>query len=74
MRERYDVYVVGPPSKWGNLLVVGREGTREQVIERFERRLLDQPRPLAELVELDGNARVLGRPQHVPRRRARPTR
>lgn len=26
---------IGRPSKWGNSYIVGRDGTREQVIERY---------------------------------------
>ena len=33
-----DVYI-GRPSRWGNPFVVGRDGTRDQVIERYRRRL-----------------------------------
>ena len=56
-RARYDVYV-GRPSKWGNPFVVGRDGTRDQVIARYERWLLHQPEWLAQLDELVG--RTLG--------------
>ena len=34
-RARYDVYI-GRPSKWGNPFAVGRDGTRAQVIARYE--------------------------------------
>jgi len=33
---RRPVYI-GRPSKWGNPFVIGRDGTRPQVIERYER-------------------------------------
>jgi hypothetical protein len=56
-RSRHDVYI-GRPSKWGNPFQVGRDGTREQVIERYERWLLTQPELLAALPELAG--RTLG--------------
>src|SRR6185437_6301103 len=39
-RERFDVYI-GRPSKWGNPFVIGRDGTREQVVAKYERWLLD---------------------------------
>lgn len=35
-REPCNVYI-GRPSKWGSPFVVGRDGTGEQVIERYER-------------------------------------
>lgn len=33
-REPYDVYI-GRPSKWGNPFTIGRDGTREEVIEKY---------------------------------------
>lgn len=33
-QEPYDVYI-GRPSRWGNPFVIGRDGTREQVICKF---------------------------------------
>ena len=50
---RYDVYI-GRPSKWGNPLAIGRDGTREQVIARYERWLRSRPELLAQLGELEG--------------------
>ena len=52
-RARYDVYI-GRPSKWGNPFAIGRDGTREQVIARYERWLLTQPELVASLHELEG--------------------
>lgn len=34
-RDPYDVYV-GRPTKWGNPFVIGRDGTREEVIAKYE--------------------------------------
>jgi len=34
-RARDDVYI-GRPGKWGNPFQIGRDGTREQVITRYE--------------------------------------
>jgi Domain of unknown function (DUF4326) len=56
-REHFDIYV-GRPSMWGNPFKEGRDGTREEVIARYERWLKDQPALLAELPELHG--KVLG--------------
>lgn len=33
-RKPYDVYI-GRPSKWGNPFVIGRDGTRKEVIEMY---------------------------------------
>ena len=34
-RESFDVYI-GRGSKWGNPFVIGRDGTREEVIAKYE--------------------------------------
>ena len=52
-RAAYDVYV-GRPSKWGSPFQVGRDGTRAQVIARYEAWLATQPALLAELASLAG--------------------
>jgi hypothetical protein len=56
-REKYDIYI-GRPSKWGNPFTIGRDGTREQVIEKYRRWIMTQPELLAALPGLKG--RVLG--------------
>lgn len=56
-RDRYDVYV-GRPSKWGNPFAIGRDGTRADVIAKYEAWLLGQGQLLADLHELRG--KVLG--------------
>ncbi len=63
-REEYDVYVGrlpvpdgAPPGSdgfWGNPWKAGRDGTRAQVIERYEQYVLSQPRMLARLPQLRG--------------------
>lgn len=45
-RAAHDVYI-GRPSKWGNPFVIGRDGTREEVIARYAAWLLEQPRRVA---------------------------
>jgi len=52
-RGRYDVYI-GRPSKWGNPFAIGRDGTRAQVIARYERWLGEQPELIGQLGELEG--------------------
>jgi hypothetical protein len=34
---------IGRPSKWGNPFVIGRDGTREEVIEKFHQYILGSP-------------------------------
>lgn len=48
-----DNYVyIGRPSKWGNPFVIGADGTREEVIAKYEAWLMEQPQLLAALPEL----------------------
>ncbi len=47
----YDVYI-GRPTKWGNPFVIGRDGTREEVIKKYEFWIQGQPELLADLHEL----------------------
>lgn len=56
-RARYDVYV-GRPSRWGNPFAIGRDGTRDEVITRYEEWVQTQPSLMAALPELRG--KVLG--------------
>jgi hypothetical protein len=56
-KEEFDVYI-GRPSKWGNPFQIGQDGTREQVIRKYEEWLLSQPKLLDELMEL--KEKVLG--------------
>lgn len=49
--EPFDVYI-GRGSKWGNPFVVGRDGTREEVIEKFRKEKLPELAPfLHELID-----------------------
>ena len=52
-RERYDVYV-GRPSPWGNPFLIGRDGTREEVVAKYAVWVRTQPHPLARIAELSG--------------------
>jgi hypothetical protein len=56
-RATFDVYI-GRPSKWGNPFVIGRDGTRAEVVAQYRRWLLTQADLLAALPELKG--RTLG--------------
>ena len=39
-KDYYDVYI-GRPTKWGNPFVIGKDGTREEVVEKYELWLKD---------------------------------
>ena len=52
-KESYDIYI-GRPSKWGNPFQIGKDGTREEVIEKFRHWTLTQPNLLKDLHEIKG--------------------
>ena len=52
-KEKYDIYI-GRPSKWGNPFKGGKDGTRDEVIEKYRKWIILQPELLASLPELDG--------------------
>jgi hypothetical protein len=52
-KEKYDVYI-GRPSKWGNPFKIGRDGTRDQVIAKYEQYLQNNKKLLSDLPELKG--------------------
>jgi len=56
-KEKYDVYI-GRGSKWGNPFKIGRDGNREEVIEKYKQYILNKKELLEDLDELRG--KVLG--------------
>lgn len=52
-KESYDVYI-GRGSKWGNPFVVGKDGTREEVIKKYHKWILGQFGLMASLYQLKG--------------------
>jgi len=54
-KEKYDVYI-GRPSKWGNPYSIGLDGTRDEVISKYEARLMapEQNHLIEALPELIG--------------------
>jgi hypothetical protein len=60
-REPYEVYIgrsAGLRGKWGNPFEIGRDGTREEVIERYAAWIVTQPTLVEALPELEG--KILG--------------
>lgn len=41
-RQNFDVYI-GRPSPWGNPFRVGRDGTRDEVVDKYREWLLSSP-------------------------------
>ena len=56
-KERYDVYI-GRPGFWRNKYEIGKDGTREEVLEKYEIHARTDPEIQEHLMELDGQ--VLG--------------
>lgn len=53
----YDVYI-GRPSKWGNKFIIGKDGTRSEVIRKYREYVQSDEQLMADLEELRG--KVLG--------------
>ena len=45
---------VGRPSKWGNPFVIGRDGSRAEVIAKYRAWVIEQPELMRSLGELHG--------------------
>lgn len=56
-REPYDVLICRP-TEWGNPFEIGKDGTRAEVIKKYETWLRNNPALLSKILELDG--KVLG--------------
>lgn len=52
-KDEYDTYI-GRPSKWGNPFVIGEDGDRKEVVNKYRVWVLKQPQLLADLSELCG--------------------
>lgn len=55
--DPFDVYI-GRPSKWGNPFTIGKDGNRQEVIEKYRKYILSNQELLDSLEELRG--KVLG--------------
>jgi hypothetical protein len=49
-----DAVYIGRPSLWGNPFAIGRDGTRDEVITKFEAWIVGKPALMARLPELKG--------------------
>lgn len=55
--SNYDIYI-GRPSKWGNPFIIGRDGSRKEVLEKYRQHILSNKKLLDSLYELEG--KILG--------------
>lgn len=56
-KSNYDVYI-GRPSIWGNPYEIGKDGTREEVIKKFENYLINNKFLMNKLPEIKN--KILG--------------
>lgn len=56
-KEKYDVYI-GRPSKWGNPFTIGRDGSREEVVEKYREYILKSEHLMSDIESLKG--KILG--------------
>jgi len=52
--DKSNTVYIGRPSKWGNPFKIGKDGTREEVIKKYEIWLLKQDNLMLDLKELKG--------------------
>ena len=52
-QEPYDIYI-GRGSRWGNPFLIGVDGTRKEVIEKYRQFILAHPQLMEDLHELRG--------------------
>lgn len=57
-RSKYDVYI-GRPGPWGNPFEIGKDGTREVVVEKYAEWIFTQP-DLIEKAKKELKGKVLG--------------
>ena len=57
-KEKFDIYI-GRGSKWGNPFMIGRDGTRKEVIEKFEEWILSRPWTIP-VIKAELKGKILG--------------
>ena len=53
-KEKDNYVYIGRGSKWGNPFVIGKHGTRDEVIKQYKRYLWESKELMGSLEELDG--------------------
>ena len=49
-----DAVYIGRPSKWGNPFVIGKDGTRQEVVQKYKDYILSNQSLLSQIEELRG--------------------
>ena len=49
-----DAVYIGRPSKWGNPFVIGKDGTRQEVVQKYKDYILSNESLLSQIHELRG--------------------
>ena len=57
LHEPCEIFI-GRPSKWGNPFIIGKDGTREEVINKYRKYITDSKELMNDLQELKG--KILG--------------
>jgi hypothetical protein len=52
-KSKYDIYI-GRPSMWGNPYTIGKDGTRDEVIQKYREWAVTQPNILKNIHVLKG--------------------
>lgn len=55
--DKYDIYI-GRNSKWGNPFIIGKDGNREEVVQKYFEWIITQKHLMNALPELSG--KILG--------------
>jgi hypothetical protein len=55
--DKFEIYI-GRGTKWGNPFIIGKDGNRKEVIEKYEMWIRTEPQLIACLGELEG--KILG--------------
>ena len=55
----YDIYI-GRPSKWGNPFIIGKDGTREEVIKKYRDWVCEQPELIKSIINMELDDKILG--------------
>lgn len=56
-KEKYDLYC-GRPGPYGNPFIIGKDGTREEVIEKYRQYVSQCPELLNAILSLDPNLTI----------------